>query len=479
LALSLALAACGGKTGTFNLDIHVSPVDDPFASATTVRFTIGNSSHVKSYPVSNGMFKASFDQSPVSSPGPITVEALDGSGNLVAHGTTVPISLQAAGQNLTYGVWVGRPGRIAPADSALTAPLAEFASVNVPGLGIFYIGGRGTDGHTLKDVSLYAVQTQTLYGPVVPNSGSPGIAATTTGRAGAIGAVSGGWGMVVDGASSDGFASTGAPASDAEQYQPESGDPTTNQYGKWSTIAGTGLVGRSFPQAAVLSNGDTLVTGGFDDGGARLASAFILTNNATPVLSSAPIPMVAPRAGHVTASARFSDGDGALVVGGLDAGSTAPVAERAVGQLFSAIDLPGVENRLDATATTLPTGTILIVGGSTSGVAQKSGWAIDPNANPVSVMAIDGALSTARAGHTATLLDDGNLLVCGGADDQGQLVPSCDLVDGVTFALKTTLPLANARRGASALKMDTGIVMIAGGFGKDGAPLATMEIYTP
>jgi hypothetical protein len=190
--------------------------------------------------------------------------------------------------------------------------------------------------------------------------------------------------------------------------------------------------------------------------------------------------MVAPRLDHAVAPAHFPGGDGALLVGGLPDGSTAPVAERLIGQSFSSYDVPGLENRVRATATTLSTGVVLVLGGKTvgaNGTALASGVAIIPG-DPAMVTALPSALSSAREGHTATLVGK-DVLVCGGADASGTLVASCDLLDGATYGIKATVPLATPRRDHTAIALETGPVLIAGGKGADGAPLKSIEIYTP
>jgi hypothetical protein len=49
----------------------------------------------------------------------------------------------------------------------------------------------------------------------------------------------------------------------------------------------------------------------------------------------------------------------------------------------------------------------------------------------------------------------------------------------MTYARKSTVPLGTARRGHSAQPLETGPIVIAGGIGSDGNPLASIELYTP
>jgi hypothetical protein len=154
------------------------------------------------------------------------------------------------------------------------------------------------------------------------------------------------------------------------------------------------------------------------------------------------------------------------------------VAERLVGQSFAPLDV-SAPNRVGATATTLATGDVLILGGAgDDGKALASGLVLGLGALPPTVTALPSALSSPRAGHTTTVVGK-DLLVCGGVDNKGAPLATCDLLDGTTLAIKKTLMLGTARTQHSAAVLETGPIVIAGGLGADGMPLTAMEIYTP
>ena len=76
------------------------------------------------------------------------------------------------------------------------------------------------------------------------------------------------------------------------------------------------------------------------------------------------------------------------------------------------------------TATLMPSGMILIVGGRDASGTTAEVQLLDPASG---VLTLTGALDTARGGHTATLLQDGRVLVTGGADAQGNALATAEL----------------------------------------------------
>jgi hypothetical protein len=280
-------------------------------------------------------------------------------------------------------------------------------------------------------------------------------------------------GWAYGGATSVGFGTPGTPQSTIELF-----DPTTG-LGVWADLPTDTFTARSFMNGTVLASGDTLISGGVDGNGMPLGSAALVNPSGAIRLSAIATPMAAARAGHAVAAAHFSDGDGAVVYGGLPVGSTSPVAERLVGQTFTAYGLGVTEpNLTNATATTMPNGDVLILGGTADdGTVSSSGIVITPGVTPPTVKTIPNALSAARVGHTATI-SGSVLVVCGGADNTGTLQGSCDLIDTSSYAIQATVPLATPRRNHVSQLLETGDVVIAGGIGSDGNPLSSIELFT-
>ncbi|HXU70216.1 MAG TPA: hypothetical protein VN947_12860 [Polyangia bacterium] len=464
-ALSLmAIAACGGKSGTLSLNIVVSPGDDPFADAASVRFTVGSDgSHVTTVPVSMGHFSYKISFKPSDMTGPVLVEALDATGAVIAHGQSPYLLLSAIDQG-PISVWVGRPGRVAPAAAALPKPVTEVSTTYVPGLGVLYAGGRDNTGAVLPDVNVYDVFTHAVISvsPMM-KARAGGVAASLTGGVQSV---------VYGGATSQGLGSFATVDGTLELF-----DPTVG-LGVWAPLGLDTFPARAYPTKIVLGSGAIIVSGGEDMNGVALSSAGLINPTGAIMLGTLGSPMAAPRVSHAAAAAKFPDGDGAVIFGGLQSGTTGPVAERLVGQAFAAYDVGMQDNRINATATTMPNGDVLVLGGKTASGAQASGLVITPTTPSATVTPLPNALSVAREGHTASLTGN-DLVVCGGADATGTLQASCDVLDAMTYGRKSTVPLGVARRGHSAEVMETGLVVIAAGTGSDGAPLASMEIYTP
>ena len=72
-------------------------------------------------------------------------------------------------------------------------------------------------------------------------------------------------------------------------------------------------------------------------------------------------------------------------------------------------------------------------------------------------------MTTARWDHTATLLPDGNVLICGGGGNGGVLLASAELYDPVSGIFSATGNLVTARFEHAAVVLRNGTVLVAGG----------------
>ena len=139
------------------------------------------------------------------------------------------------------------------------------------------------------------------------------------------------------------------------------------------------------------------------------------------------------------------------------------------------------------TATLLPNGKVLLAGGFVNNVWAYSGSVSDNGAtlydSATGVFSGTGNMTTARGGHTATLLMNGKVLVAGGADDQdqgGTGSASAELYDPSTGTFTQTGSMAVARFRHTATLLQNGKVLITGGTSLDSSnPTSTAEIYDP
>ena len=86
-------------------------------------------------------------------------------------------------------------------------------------------------------------------------------------------------------------------------------------------------------------------------------------------------------------------------------------------------------------------------------------------------------LNTARRGHTATLLQDGKVLIVGG-DNQTGIIGQAEIYDPATKNFTAGPSLQTARTDHAAIALPDGRVLVIGGRDQNG-PLASSEIYNP
>ena len=340
-------------------------------------------------------------------------------------------------------VWVPT-GKMNVARSGHTATLLRNGKVLV-------VGGTSTGSDHLDSAELYdpATGTWSLTGYMSVPRGSHTATLLADGRV----LVAGGFA----GATPAAFHFTNA----AELYEPATG--TWTQTGSMGTV-------RIAHTATLLQDGRVLVAGGLSQGPDKTAELYDPATGTwarTGNLNFARVRFTATllQDGRVLAARGTndtdSDGDAISTLSSAElydpaSGNWTPIAS-------------AIASSVDHTATLLPSGKVLVVGGSPNdfaGAALADSELFDPGTG---TWMQTGSLASARSGHTATLLPNGNVLVAGG-DATGR---AAEQFDPIAATWSSVSSLKTARFGAIAALLPDGRVLVAGG------STASAELYGP
>jgi len=243
--------------------------------------------------------------------------------------------------------------------------------------------------------------------------------------------------------------------------------------------------GRFAHRAVALAGGEVLISGGLPrDGHEVTALATVEVYDPAARGFRATGAMSVARSHHT--ATRLRDGR-VLVVGGRD--STCEVAcpqavwasaelyDPATGQFTPTGSLALA--RADHTATLLDDGRVVIAGGTTPDLAgtdlASTVEIYDPSTGRFTA---GGTMRVSRSEHTATLLGDGRVLLAHGRSDGAGTIATATMeaYDPATFASELTSSPRVTRFRHTATRLDSGEVVLAGGT-EGGGGLTAIELY--
>jgi len=256
------------------------------------------------------------------------------------------------------------------------------------------------------------------------------------------------------------------PLNTAELY-----NPSTNS---WAYTGNNMSAAREFHSSVVLGDGKVLVTGG-----EAAAPPKPNTEIYDPILNTWSIAasMSATRNAHT--SVLLDDGRAFIVAGQNSSGKLAPTLfyDPSTNTWTTG---PSLNNaRTGHAMVKLSDGRVLVAGGTdNSGSPLYSAEIWDSTSNSWTTAS---PMSYRRYGHSMTLLADGRVLVAGGTGSLpgGTIgaLSSAEIYDPSTDTWDSTDSMASARRYHSATLLNNGSVLISNGLGSSGN-LATSEYYT-
>jgi N-acetylneuraminic acid mutarotase len=192
--------------------------------------------------------------------------------------------------------------------------------------------------------------------------------------------------------------------------------------------------------------------------------------------------MAAPRSDHT--ATLLPDGK-VLVAGGVTGDylsgtervATAEVYDPASGTWSATGSM--AKPRVGHTATLLPDGKVLVVGGGDGSSVLATAEVYDPASGTWSAT---GSMGTPRGAHHAALLLNGQVLVVGGRNDTASMLETAEVYDPASGTWSATGSMITPRRTHTVTPLPNGQVLVAGG--KEGFPISlpmleTAEVYDP
>ena len=439
--LALAAIGCGGVTGTISLSLVTAPDATVLDAVTRARLTLSNPPTViEAERGTDGSFRLELDVLADGPAGRLTFEGFDASGARIALGRSA--ALPVAAIDADVAIYVAAPDTLAAAPVALDPPRAEVGTAAYP-FGVLIAGGRDATGAARDEVAIYNVYTHAWQrGVDLP---APRVAPI-------IGASSSGFAYILGGDDT-----SGAPTGTLWRY-----DTTVAPAGAVATLAEQPTLARTGAPIALVRS-EAFLVGGVPP---------LVIDGATRTLTAATA--LLPLDGAAT-SVVVPDGALFALFVGEGSGQSGVVRIGDDGALDEA-GAPASARRRGHAVVPTADGRVIAIGGEVGGVPIASALVLSP-ASRLYVEQAD-VLTTPRTG-AAIAASGGVLVVAGGRDAAGELVPTAEIFDLATLTLRATVPMVVPRVGATARPLDDGQVLIVGGVDDAGVPVGVVELFTP
>ena len=443
-ALAAALlAACAGQEGTIAIGIVTAPGSTVLDDVTRVRMVLSQPyTVVEAEREPDGSFDLVLDVIADGPSGSVLLEGYGADDTLLAYGRTPPLPIAAIDASIS--IYLAPPMSLAAAPGADGYARTEIGS-GLLEYGVLLAGGRDADGEPTSDLVIYNAYDHELQrGDDLP---AP--------RAGAsVGTGITGFAYVFGGEAED-----GEPRGTLWRF-----DTTAADGGDWLANDEDPSLARAGAAIAPLGSDAYLILG------------------TPPVLLEGLLlrtsPLATPTSLGGGAASIQDERDPLLpihtVIIGEGAGTSGIV--RLSGGVFSEQAAPADALRTGHAVVATVDDRILAVGGADASGPLASVIVADPIRGRYESIA--DVLATPRT-DAAVAATATYLVVAGGRDATGAVVADAEILDVETLAPVATLPLVVPRAGAIARALPNQQILIVGGAGADGAPVETLELFTP